>query len=90
MDKPLRIEPEGSDSGIVLLRPKEGVSAFPDVCPHAQWRLSEGEVVSGVLECPGHGWEFDAHTGKCITVPAYPLKPYLVAIDAENVRVQWD
>jgi nitrite reductase/ring-hydroxylating ferredoxin subunit len=90
MDKPLRIEPEGNSAGIVLVRTKEGVSAFSDICPHAHWRLSEGDLVNGVLECAGHGWEFDACTGKCITVPAYPLKPYSVVVEAENVRVQWD
>jgi nitrite reductase/ring-hydroxylating ferredoxin subunit len=72
-DKPLRLE--NGRSGIVVIRTAEHVAAYEDSCPHAQWRLSDGEIVGGVLECPGHTWEFCTTTGQCLNVPAYRLRP---------------
>jgi nitrite reductase/ring-hydroxylating ferredoxin subunit len=73
---PVRIE--DGRNGIVVIRIGDHLSAFEDSCPHAQWRLSEGEIVDGVLECPGHAWEFCSDTGRCLNVPAYRL----IRIDA--------
>jgi len=85
---PLRLECAGT--AVVVVRTPVVVAAFPDVCPHARWRLSDGKVGNGVLECPGHGWEFDLATGGCLTVPAYRLKPLSVVVSAGNVRITWD
>src|SRR5262245_3348950 len=65
---------EDGASGIVLARTGDTIGAFEDVCPHASYRLSDGEIVNGVIECPGHGWEFDATTGGCVTVPDHCLR----------------
>lgn len=77
-DRPLRIE--YGEAGIVVVRTDDGVRAFEDSCPHAQWRLSDGELIGNVLECPGHGWEFTATTGWCVNVPAYCLKRFSVTV----------
>ena len=87
-EKPVRVEHNGM--AIVVIRNRQGVSAFRDRCPHAQWRLSEGEVVNGILECPGHGWGFNASTGACVTVPAYCLKPLSVCPQVDSVRIEWE
>ena len=86
IDAPVRVE--GGAAGILIVRRSDGVSAFEDSCPHAQWRLSDGQIAGGVLECPGHGWEFDVATGRCVTVPAYCLKPCNVTVIAGYVRVE--
>lgn len=83
--RPVRVE-DGRD-GIVVVRTADRVTAFEDVCPHAQWRLSDGELVDGVLECPGHGWEFSPETGRCISVPAYCLKPIAIECSGNSVRL---
>ena len=75
---PHRLEREGQ--GIVVVRTAGLIYAFRDECPHAGWRLSDGEFVDGALECAGHGWEFDLATGRCDTVPAYCLKPVTVKL----------
>jgi nitrite reductase/ring-hydroxylating ferredoxin subunit len=85
---PVRLEHQGA--GIVLVRWGGGVAAFPDVCPHAGWRLSDGECADGLLECPGHGWEFRVSTGECVTVPTYCLTPLRVVPDGDVVRVEWE
>ena len=73
----VRIEDGGC--GIVLARTGDTVTVFEDVCPHAGWRLSDGDLVNGVIGCPGHGWEFDAGTGSCVTVPDHCLRRIPVA-----------
>jgi 3-phenylpropionate/trans-cinnamate dioxygenase ferredoxin subunit len=84
--RPIRVE-DGGD-GILVLRIGDSVSAFEDVCPHAQWRLSDGELVDGLLECPGHGWEFSPETGRCVSVPAYCLKPIAIELQGNAVRLR--
>ena len=45
-------------------------SVMHDVCPHRQAPLSEGRVdaVSGCIECPYHGWQFETD-GACARIP---------------------
>jgi nitrite reductase/ring-hydroxylating ferredoxin subunit len=83
---PVRIE--NGCTGIVVIRGNESVSAFEDACPHAQWRLSDGEVCAAVLECPGHGWQFDTESGRCLNVPAYRLRRYEVTISDGAVLIE--
>ena len=42
-----------------------------DRCPHRGGRLSDGRAVDGALECPYHGWRWDAE-GSCALVPSQP------------------
>lgn len=85
---PVRIE-HGRE-GVVVIRTAESVNAFEDSCPHAQWRLSDGHVNGSVLECPGHGWEFNVSTGRCLNVPAYGLRSYRVIVSNQVVRIDWE
>ncbi len=86
-DIPLRVEHAGT--AIVVIRSGDTVTAFHDSCPHAGWRLSEGEISNGVLECPGHSWEFDTATGRCLTVPAHRLRPVGVVRIGDRIRLAW-
>ena len=57
------------DEGFALFRAGGGAwSAVVDRCPHRSARLSDGEVVDGVLHCLYHGWEFDGG-GRCLRIP---------------------
>ncbi|RYY85230.1 MAG: aromatic ring-hydroxylating dioxygenase subunit alpha [Comamonadaceae bacterium] len=57
---------------LVLWRDAQGVAhAWRDQCPHRGARLSLGRVDNGRLECPYHGWQFDA-SGRSVHVPALP------------------
>ena len=77
-------------AAIVVIRTRNGVSAFHDRCPHAQWPLSDGEMLDGILECPGHGWQFNVTTGQCLTSPAYELKPLSVVVHNDSLHIEWD
>jgi phenylpropionate dioxygenase-like ring-hydroxylating dioxygenase large terminal subunit len=57
---------------LVLWRDASGtIQAWADQCPHRGARLSLGRVCQGRLECPYHGWQFEA-SGQCVQVPALP------------------
>lgn len=58
--------------GLVLWRSGSGDwSVFADRCPHRGAQLSLGTVIEGTLQCPYHGWRFDA-VGRCVAIPALP------------------
>jgi len=60
------------EQSLVVWRDVTGqVLAWADRCPHRGARLSLGRVCEGRLECPYHGWQFDA-IGHCVHVPALP------------------
>lgn len=86
LDQPVRIE--HPPVGIVVVRRADGVSAFYDSCPHAQWRLSDGYLNGSLLECPGHGWQFEVSTGECLEVPAYCLKALKVSECGDVLRIE--
>ena len=33
------------------------------ICPHSGGPIADGSIKDGVIECPWHGWQFDASTG---------------------------
>lgn len=74
-DAPLAVRLLGED--LVLWRDEaSAVHAWADRCPHRGAQLSLGRVVvceggGASLECPYHGWRFEAG-GRCTRVPALP------------------
>jgi phenylpropionate dioxygenase-like ring-hydroxylating dioxygenase large terminal subunit len=54
---------------VVRLRPGGEVSAFPARCPHRLVPLAAATVTEGRLQCPYHGWKFDAE-GRCVDIPS--------------------
>jgi nitrite reductase/ring-hydroxylating ferredoxin subunit len=88
LNVPTRLEHEGAK--LVILRTESQIVAYVDVCPHAFWPLSQGTVRDGVLECPGHGWEFSVRTGLCLNAPTYCLTPVALRVQNETIRLQWE
>jgi len=67
-DRPIGVTRMGEK--MVFWRDSSGkVHAAVDKCPHRGVQLSLGEVVDDHLQCPFHGFEYDA-SGKCVHVPA--------------------
>lgn len=56
---------------IVLWRSDTAWHAALDQCPHRGAALSAGCVKNNHLQCPYHGWEFNAQ-GACALIPAIP------------------
>jgi nitrite reductase/ring-hydroxylating ferredoxin subunit len=86
LEIPVRLKHDGA--AIVLIRTENGVRAFHDRCPHAQWPISDGEIIDGILVCPGHEWEFDITTGQCLNSPAYQLKSLSVVVYNDTIQIE--
>lgn len=69
-DRPTRLRLLGEN--LVAFRTEHGISVFKDLCIHRGTALSLGRVEDGTIECPYHGWRYDA-TGRCVRIPA--LRP---------------
>jgi len=61
--------------------------AVPGVCPHEDVGLSDATMIGAVLVCPGHGYEFDLHTGRCGHDAALELRRYPITIVDDEVWV---
>ncbi len=44
--------------------------ALRDACPHRGMPLNGGRFDGENVECPYHGWTFDAHNGQCQLIPS--------------------
>jgi nitrite reductase/ring-hydroxylating ferredoxin subunit/uncharacterized membrane protein len=55
---------------IVLARTDGGYAACEDRCSHKGGPLSDGVLISGKVQCPWHGSQFDVHTGAVKAGPA--------------------
>ena len=57
------------------------VVAFTAVCPHALGDLSYGSLYNGEVDCPDHGYRFNARTGVCVFPnPGPRLQTYPVRV----------
>ncbi len=55
---------------LVLFRDGRGrPAALTDRCLHRNMALSDGRMADGCVECPYHGWRYDAE-GRCTRIPA--------------------
>lgn len=79
----------GADGpAVAVVRVGDLVHAVADRCSHADFRLSEGEVVDGGLECPLHGALFDLRTGAPDGPPATrPVPVHAVRVQGDDVLV---
>lgn len=58
------------DEWIALFRDEDGKPvALQDRCPHRNYKLSEGYVKDGLLQCPYHGWTFDK-SAEVVAIPS--------------------
>jgi nitrite reductase/ring-hydroxylating ferredoxin subunit/uncharacterized membrane protein len=69
--KLLRVaDPAHGERRIVLARTGLGYAAFDDRCTHKGGPLSDGALVGDTVQCPWHGSQFDAMTGRVQAGPA--------------------
>jgi 3-phenylpropionate/trans-cinnamate dioxygenase ferredoxin component len=75
---------------IALVRIGDDFYAIGDRCSHADFSLSEGEVMPDDLEieCWKHGSTFSLTTGEPQSLPATkPVPVYIVEVDGNDVSV---
>jgi len=83
---PVPVGADGQSYVVVRLRAGGEVRGFPARCPHRLVPLAAGSVVDGLLQCPYHGWQFDAE-GRCATVPS--LGPDGTPPPRADLHVPW-
>lgn len=85
-DKPLKVRALGQD--FVLFRGDDGIArCLSNTCTHRGGSLSGGKIRGNCIQCPYHGWEFDAE-GHCKRLPSLGPNPKIPArtrIDAYPV-----
>jgi Fe-S cluster biogenesis protein NfuA/nitrite reductase/ring-hydroxylating ferredoxin subunit len=60
-------------------------AVFRNECVHQGMTLDGGMIEDGVLQCPWHGFRFDASSGECLSAPGAQLQQ--VPLRLENGRV---
>lgn len=81
------VEVEVDGRSIGLFRRGDTVYALDALCPHRQGPLGEGEVDEDVVICPWHGWEFELHTGRCLTDTEHAVARFGVKVEDGDVWV---
>ena len=82
----LRVRVDEIDIG--LFRVGESVYAMEDVCPHAGYPLSDGDLEGCVIVCKAHGWPFDVRTGfDPENADGFPIPCFSVSIEDGMVLV---
>jgi 3-phenylpropionate/trans-cinnamate dioxygenase ferredoxin subunit len=70
---------------------EDGFRAVSDICSHAHYHLSDGEVDADdqTIECWKHGSTFDLNTGRPRTLPAtLPVPVYPVKLEGETIMIE--
>lgn len=72
----------------VLVTRVDGVLyACPGVCPHEDVALADGDLEGTTIRCPGHSYEFDLRTGRCLHESTLHLRRYPVTIADDELYV---
>ena len=76
--------------GVCVVRVGTDVFALEDRCSHAEFPLSDGDMVDDlVIECPLHGARFDLRSGTVLEAPAdEPVPTYEVRVSNGAVWVK--
>ena len=64
------------------------IAAIGNECPHQSGSLGDGRLEGEIITCPLHGWEFDARTGACMTIPGESVDRFRVRVEGDVVFVE--
>jgi toluene monooxygenase system ferredoxin subunit len=72
---------------VMVTRLDDEIIATTSVCPHEDVLLLDGELQGGVITCPGHGYELDLRTGRCLHDARLQLRRYRVTLIGDDVWI---
>ena len=82
---------ELTEVDIAVVRVGGEVFALDDICSHAEFPLTDGEVDGTTLECALHGSRFDLRSGKPLGPPAtLPVRTYPVTVADGDVYIDME
>ncbi|MCH9806661.1 MAG: NifU family protein [Alphaproteobacteria bacterium] len=73
---------------VLLSRFGDRVTCFANVCAHMGLALDGGEVDSGLITCPYHGFQYSLESGECLTAPEVQLQPHGVRVVGDRVEIR--
>jgi 3-phenylpropionate/trans-cinnamate dioxygenase ferredoxin subunit len=79
------------DYPVAIVKDSMGdIHAIGDTCSHADISLSEGVGEGCMIDCWGHGSQFDLRSGEPLQLPAYdPVPVFAVEIVGDEVYVDF-
>jgi nitrite reductase/ring-hydroxylating ferredoxin subunit/alkylhydroperoxidase/carboxymuconolactone decarboxylase family protein YurZ len=83
----VRVECEGKS--VFVHRTAQEYRVFDARCPHKDTNIPESALVGARLTCPGHGWVFDAHDGRCVDGEGTGLIRLPSRIEAGELQACW-
>jgi 3-phenylpropionate/trans-cinnamate dioxygenase ferredoxin subunit len=88
-ETPVGVDLQNGDS-VCLVKVRGEVYAFENRCSHAEFPMSDGDMVDDyVIECGLHGAQFDVRSGKVLELPATENLPcYDVTVENGEVLVR--
>jgi len=82
--KPVRVELAELD--VAVIKVGDEIFAIEDLCSHAEFPLSDGDVAGCTIECMLHGSRFDLRSGKPTGPPATrPVPVFPTSVVAGDV-----
>ena len=72
---------------VMVTRIDDEIVATTSVCPHEDVSLLGGLYESGVVTCPGHAYELDLRTGRCLHDARLQLRRYKVTLVGDDVWI---
>ena len=73
---------------ILLVHQSGQTFLLENFCPHRGKSLSKGIISSGAITCPGHGFQFELSSGKCIKGQCSALITYPAEYDQEYLGIE--
>lgn len=80
-------EVKGVTWPVVVTRVDGLLYACAGVCPHEDVGLAGGDLEGTMIRCPGHSYEFDLRTGRCLHESTLHLRRYPITIVDDEIYV---
>lgn len=73
---------------IALFRLDDGFFAIDNLCLHRAGPLCDGDIESGVVTCPWHGWSYEIRSGTLVQDPRLGVSKHNTRIVGDDVQIQ--
>ena len=73
---------------IALFRLDDGFFAIDNLCLHRAGPLCDGDIESGVVTCPWHGWSYEIRSGTLVQDPRVGVSKHNTRVGGDDVQIQ--
>lgn len=79
---------EGEPLSFVAVEAENRIAVFRNECVHQGLSLDGGCVEDGIIQCPWHGFTFEASSGECVSNPGAQLEQVPTRIDSGRLWIR--